>query len=450
MTDTPLNSGKLLRNKVSRKAQGVFKLNSRRPSLIDVLEASNQDRLPELVPIRHARMSESPFTFYRGMASMMAQDLSHLPYTNVMVQAIGDCHLMNFGGFATPERTLIFDVNDFDETLPASWEWDLKRLATSFVLAARDIQMKAIDAREMAWILSKSYRENMILFSQMNTLDLWYMKFDVEALKENAKNAEVKQFLSDAILKANKNTNQKTFYKITQNVLGKFSIADQLPLVYHPFDIHKAHEAILGFLDQYAQTLQPDRRWLFQQFEVMDVALKVVGVGSVGTRCYVALLMNKKNDPLFLQIKEARASVLEAYTVAGIYSHNGQRVVEGQRLVQAASDIFLGWSSSPTGRHYYFRQLRDKKIAPDPAQFDKTLLTAYARLCGRTLARAHAKTGNASIIAGYMGKGEMLDESISRFAVAYANQTEKDFETFKKAIRSGRLACSPDPPSMKE
>ena len=385
-----------------------------------------------------------------SMASMMAQDLSHLPYTNVMVQAIGDCHLMNFGGFATPERTLIFDVNDFDETLPASWEWDLKRLATSFVLAARDIQMKAIDAREMAWILSKSYRENMILFSQMNTLDLWYMKFDVEALKENAKNAEVKQFLSDAILKANKNTNQKTFYKITQNVLGKFSIADQLPLVYHPFDIHKAHEAILGFLDQYAQTLQPDRRWLFQQFEVMDVALKVVGVGSVGTRCYVALLMNKKNDPLFLQIKEARASVLEAYTVAGIYSHNGQRVVEGQRLVQAASDIFLGWSSSPTGRHYYFRQLRDKKIAPDPAQFDKTLLTAYARLCGRTLARAHAKTGNASIIAGYMGKGEMLDESISRFAVAYANQTEKDFETFKKAIRSGRLACSPDPPSMKE
>jgi len=221
-------------------------------------------------------------------------------------------------------------------------------------------------------------------------------------------------------------------------------------LVYHPFDIHKAHEAILGFLDQYAQTLQPDRRWLFQQFEVMDVALKVVGVGSVGTRCYVALLMNKKNDPLFLQIKEARASVLEAYTVAGIYSHNGQRVVEGQRLVQAASDIFLGWSSSPTGRHYYFRQLRDKKIAPDPAQFDKTLLTAYARLCGRTLARAHAKTGNASVIAGYMGKGELLDESISRFAVAYANQTEKDFETFKKAIRSGRLACSPDPPSMKE
>ena len=447
MTDTPSKAGKALRDQVSRKTQGIFKLNAHRVSVIDVVEASNQDRLPELVPIRHARMSASPFAFYRGMASMMAQDLAQLPQTNVLVQAIGDCHLMNFGGFATPERNLIFDVNDFDETLPASWEWDLKRLATSFVLAARYKGMKAIDSREMAWALSKSYRENMILFSRMNALDLWYMKFDVETIRENARNAEVKQFLSDAILKADKKTNQKIFYKITQNVLGKFEISDQLPLVYHPFDIHKAHEAILGFLDQYAQTLQPDRRWLFQQFEVVDVALKVVGVGSVGMRSYVALLMNKKKDPLFLQIKEARASVLEPFTARGIYSHNGQRVVEGQRLVQTASDIFLGWSSSPSGRHYYFRQLRDKKIAPDPTQFDRDMLIAYARLCGRTLARAHAKTGDAALIAGYMGKGELLDESISRFAVAYANQTEKDYETFMKAIRSGRLACSADPPN---
>jgi uncharacterized protein (DUF2252 family) len=414
--------------------------------LLESIEASNQDRLTELIPIRHARMSASPFAFYRATASIMAQDLSWLPNTGVLVQAIGDCHLMNFGGFATPERTLIFDVNDFDETLPSSWEWDVKRLATSFVLAARNNGMKEVDAKEMAFMLSKSYRENMIRFSQMNVLDIWYLKFDIETMQKNARNAEVKQFLTNAILKADKSTNQKMFYKITQSVLGKYAISDQPPLVYHPFDIHKAHESILGFLDEYAQTLQPDRRWLFQQFEVVDVALKVVGVGSVGTRCYVALMMNKKKDVLFLQIKEARASALQPYAAPGIYSHNGQRVVEGQRLVQAASDIFLGWSTSASGRHYYFRQLRDKKIAPDPTQFDKTMLRAYARLCGRTLARAHAKTGDPVLISGYMGKSDIMDESISRFAVAYANQTEKDYETFMKAIRKGRMVCSQDPP----
>ena len=376
----------------------------------------------------------------------MAHDLSWLPHTDIIVQAVGDCHLMNFGGFATPEQTLIFDVNDFDETLPFSWEWDVKRLATSFVLAARDKGMKAVDVQEMAYALSKSYRESMIQFSQMNMLEIWYMQFDLETIRKNASNVEVKNFLTDSIAKANKHSNQKLFYKITQSVLGRYAISDQPPLIYHPFDMQKEHETILGFLEGYAQTLQPDRRWLFQQFEIVDIALKVVGVGSVGTRCYVALLMNKKKDALFLQIKEATTSVLQPFAAPCIYSHNGQRVVEGQRLVQAASDIFLGWSTGSTGRHFYFRQLSDKKISPDPEKFDKSMLTAYARLCGRTLARAHAKAGDAALIAGYMGKSEMMDESLSRFAIAYANQTEMDYEKFMKAIRAGHIVCSPVPP----
>lgn len=433
-----IKQGKDLRATVGRKAQGDFKLSGSRPSVVDMIKSSDDDRLPDLIPIRHQRMSISPFSFYRGTASIMAYDLSFMPRTDIIVQAIGDCHLMNFGGFATPERTLVFDANDFDETLPATWEWDIKRLATSFVLAARHNNLKEYQAKQLAFILAQSYRTHIIEYEQMSMLDLWYMKFDLQSIRDRSKNVEMRQMIDQNILRAQKESNQKIFYKITKNVSGNFLITDQPPLIYHT-DETKDKSMMMHFLKYYSQTLQPDRRYLFDQYKLVDIALKVVGVGSVGTRCYVALMMNEKDEPLFIQVKEAKASVLEPYAGKCRFAHNGHRVVEGQRLVQAASDIFLGWSTDPAGRYYYLRQLRDRKIAPAVEQFDLELLIGYAKLCGRILARAHAKTGNASLMAGYMGKSELLDEAISNFAVAYANQTEKDYKEFVKAIKTGKL-----------
>ncbi|HTQ64982.1 MAG TPA: DUF2252 domain-containing protein [Puia sp.] len=431
-----LKQGKELRQQVGRKTQGEFRTAHSRPSVADMVKASEHDRLPELIPVRHQRMAVSPFSFYRGTAGIMALDLSSLPYTNIQVQAIGDCHLMNFGGFATPERTLVFDANDFDETLPAPWEWDLKRLATSFVLAGRNNQLKEANNEELAFTLVQSYRRHIIEFEQMSLLDLWYMKFDIQSIAEKSKSIELKQMLDAAMNKAQKESNEKILYKTTRNVSGNFEIADQPPLIYHE-TVTDDKTQWVQFLNFYSQTLQTDRRSLFNQYTLMDVALKVVGVGSVGTRCYVLMMMNHKEEPLFLQVKEAKESVLEQYIAKSIYAHSGQRVVEGQRLVQAASDIFIGWSTGTGGRYFYLRQLRDRKIAPAVDEFDREVLIAYAKLCGRMLARAHAKTGNASLMSGYMGKSEMLDEAISRFAVAYANQTEKDYEEFIKAVKAG-------------
>ncbi|WP_282336337.1 DUF2252 domain-containing protein [Pinibacter soli] len=440
MIENVVEEGKQIRKKVSRSSQGEFATSKDRPEILSFIQQSNYDRLPDLVPIRHARMSASPFAFYRGTASIMAYDLSHMPNTGINVQAIGDCHIMNFGGFATPERTLVFDANDFDETHPAPWEWDVKRLATSFVLAGRNNNLAEIDGQELAYTVAQSYRKHMFLFSEMSMLDLWYMKFDIETLAGKTKNETIKDFLDDSIAKAHKETPEKVFYKITQEVFGKLEITDQPPLIYHTFDVEKDKEYMRSFMSYYFDTLQHDRKWLATKYEIVDVALKVVGVGSVGTRCYVVLLMNDKKEPLFLQVKEARQSVLEPYTQLSKYLHQGQRVVEGQRLVQAASDIFLGWSIGPAGRHFYLRQLRDRKVAPTIEHFSKALLTAYARLCGRMLARAHAKTGNSELISSYMGKSEAFEEAISNFATAYADQTEKDYESFLKEIKAGRLA----------
>ncbi|AFD06894.1 hypothetical protein Solca_1833 [Solitalea canadensis DSM 3403] len=441
MYDKKYDQGKKLRERIKRKDQSVFRLSSKRQSVLQMIKASDYDRVEELIPIRHYRMSASPFAFYRATAGIMAQDLSFLPHSNFKVQAIGDCHLMNFGGYATPERTLVFDINDFDETYPAPWEWDVKRLATSFILAARFLNLSEKTAQETAYILSNSYRENFIEFSQMNLLDLWYMKFDVERILKEAKNNKARKLLTDAIEKAQKGTNERIFYKITQSVLGGFEIAEQRPLVYHPFDMKDAKTTIENFVGKYAQTLAPDRRYLFEQFNIIDVALKVVGVGSVGTRCYVTLFINQHLDPLFLQVKEARISVLAPYVsnVKRQFTHQGQRVVQGQRLVQAASDIFLGWSTGPAGRHFYFRQLRDRKIAPEIDKFDEELLKSYARLCGRMLARAHVKTSDAPVLAGYMGKSDILEDSVSKFALSYADQTEADYNAFIKEIKKGKL-----------
>jgi len=444
MQSTMNTNGKEIRKTSSRKSHAIFELDPGRPSVVDMISGSNNDRLPELVPIRHHRMSASPFAFYRATASIMARDLSYLPNTGQQVQAIGDCHLMNFGGFSTPERTLIFDVNDFDETHPAPFEWDVKRLAASFVLASRHSNMSDANAKETAYILTKSYRESMTAFASMNMLDLWYMKFDLQGIRNEAKNEKAKRLLDSTITKAQKSNHQQSFYKLTSNVLGTFEITEQKPLVYHLIDVKKDKQMILQFMDQYRSTLQADRLWLFDQYKVIDVALKVVGVGSVGTRCFVVLLINEREEPLFIQVKEAGPSVLEAYTQKSTYNHQGQRVVEGQRLVQAASDIFLGWSTGPAGRHFYLRQLRDKKIGLDIENFDKELLAGYAKLCGRMLARAHAKAGNAALLSGYLGSSDVFDEAISEFGIRYADQTEKDYSDFMKAIKSGKLDVKED------
>jgi uncharacterized protein (DUF2252 family) len=438
-------TGKEMRGKVSRTEHSVWKVPPNRPSVKHMIDLSNYDRLPDLVPVRHFRMSASPFVFYRATASLMARDLSFTPSSGINVQICGDCHLMNFGGFATPERHMVMDINDFDETLPGPWEWDVKRLAVSFILAAREKNLNSNNARDIVMDLITAYQNALDEFANMNLLDLWYLKFDLEKIVKEQKSDELKDRLAKNLARGGKQTHDKVFYKMTSDNMGQFTITDQPPLILHPFNLEESRDMINTFFEQYKSTLQPDRRLLFEQYHITDVALKVVGVGSVGTRCYVALLLNDDNEPLFIQVKEARQSVLEPFNKASIYGHHGERIVQGQRLMQSASDIFLGWTTGPQGRQYYLRQLRDKKISPDINTLNKEFLTIYAQYCARVLAKAHCKTNQGAVICGYIGKGNRFAESIAQFAELYADQTEKDFEEFKKAIQKGELPVAKDP-----
>jgi len=438
-------TGKEMRGKVSRTEHSVWKVPPNRPSVKNMIDLSNYDRLPDLVPVRHFRMSASPFVFYRATASLMARDLSFTPSSGINVQICGDCHLMNFGGFATPERHMVMDINDFDETLPGPWEWDVKRLAVSFILAAREKNLNTNNARDIVMDLITAYQNALDEFANMNLLDLWYLKFDLEEIVKEQKSDELKDRLAKNLARGGKQTHDKVFYKMTSDNMGQFTITDQPPLILHPFNLEESRDMINTFFEQYKSTLQPDRRLLFEQYHITDVALKVVGVGSVGTRCYVALLLNDNNEPLFIQVKEARQSVLEPFNKASIYGHHGERIVQGQRLMQSASDIFLGWTTGPQGRQYYLRQLRDKKISPDINTLNKEFLTIYAQYCARVLAKAHCKTNQGAVICGYIGKGNRFAESIAQFAELYADQTEKDFEEFKKAIQKGELPVAKDP-----
>lgn len=436
--------GKEIRGKFPRGGQAAWQAPHGRPSVKTMIDLSNYDRLPELVPVRHFRMSASPFVFYRATASLMARDLSVTPSSGITVQICGDCHLMNFGGFATPERHVVMDINDFDETLPGPWEWDLKRLAVSFVLAARDRGFGRTTADDIAVQLTAAYQKAMDEFSNMNLLDLWYLKFDLEEIVREQKNDQLKERLSKNLAKGNKQTHDKVFYKMTSDNMGQFTITDQPPLILHPFDLKDSMEMINTFFEHYKDTLQPDRRLLLDQYHITDVALKVVGVGSVGTRCYVVLLLNDNNEPLFIQVKEARQSVIEPFTRPCAYKHNGERIVQGQRLMQSASDIFLGWTTGPQGRQYYLRQLRDKKISPDIDTLNKEFLGIYGQYCAKVLAKAHCKTNLGAVICGYIGKGDRFGQAIAQFAELYADQTEKDFEEFKKAIQKGELPVQKD------
>jgi uncharacterized protein (DUF2252 family) len=438
--------GKILREQIPRESHAEWEMASDRIDPVKVIKESSKGRLQHLIPIRYGRMSKSFFTFYRGTASLMAMDLAKTPTSDIRVQACGDCHLSNFGLFATPERNLVFDINDFDETLPASFEWDIKRLAASFYIAALDNRFSEKDCKSITRSCVQAYREAMAKFSTMKVLDVWYSKFDVDALLASAPDAEAKRTRERIISEARANVADYVFPKITQVHDGSRRIVDQIPLVYHPPPEEKMPELTLDGLQMYRETLPYERRLLLDRYHVEDVAVKVVGVGSVGTLCTIVLLMAEDDDPLLLQVKEARPSVLAPYAGKSEFDHQGERIVVGQRLMQSASDMMLGWATG-TGkfkRQVYIRQLRDMKFSLDISIIKPIQLSRYAEVCGWTLARAHARSGDASMIAGYLGKSDTFDRAIETFSALYADQTKRDYELFLGAIESGEIKAEKD------
>jgi uncharacterized protein (DUF2252 family) len=390
-----IEDGKARRKTVPRVAHAELGVAKHGRDIVAMLEASNQDRLEQLVPVRHSRMLESPFAFFRGSAAVQASDLSATPNSGITVQACGDCHLMNFGGFATPERDLVFDINDFDETFPAPWEWDLKRLAASLLLAARWKGYEASRAADTVAAAALRYKEMMREYADMPTMDVWYSRITYRSLLDRARgDAKVTKLIAADARRARSRTAEHVFQKITTKVGDTPRIVDQPPLIYHPQaeDLHGSAQALLA---KYAGTLREDYRALLARFRYLDVAIKVVGVGSVGTRCFIVLLQGEHNDPLFLQIKEARQSVLQPFVGRSPWKNEGERVVSGQRLMQAVSDIFLGWARGPRGRDVYVRQLRDMKVSLELEKIQAEHLVLYGGLCGAALARAHAKAGKA-------------------------------------------------------
>ena len=447
--------GKVLRTQTPRENHAQFDPARDRPDPISLLESQAETRVPELVPLRYGRMLVSPFTFYRGAALIMADDLADTPQSGLRVQLCGDAHLSNFGAFASPERALVFDLNDFDETAPGPWEWDVKRLAASLVIAARDRGFSSQEGDATTATAVRSYRETMRQFSKMGNLAVWYARFDLEAaLTEYAsyvKKAQLKRAEKN-IAKARTKDSMAAFEKLTTVVDGEVRIVSDPPLIV-PIEefaadsgldrdelIAALHELVAG----YRETLQPDRRTLLDQFQIVDMAHKVVGVGSVGTRAWIMLLAGRDGgDPLFLQAKEAGASVLEGFAGESEYANGGQRVVEGQRLMQATSDIMLGWQHvvgfDGKERDFYIRQLKDWKGSADVEGMVPAGMEIYARMCGWTLARAHARSGDRIAIGAYLGKGDEFDRAIVAFSNAYADQNERDYKQLVEAVDSGRI-----------
>jgi uncharacterized protein (DUF2252 family) len=436
--DPPERRRKLARDRrrqIPRSKLGVWDPPPDRPDPIEVLRRQEQHRIPELLPIRHQRMSASPFAFLRGAAAVMAHDLAATPATGINVQACGDAHLLNFGIFASPERRLMFDVNDFDETLPAPFEWDVKRLAASVVVAARGRSFPASDCAAAAQAAAETYRTQVHAFAAMGHLDVWYAHAEVQDLLTLLRKAEARKLQGSVVRKAQHATSLGALGKLTQIVDGERRIVDSPPLVDHVPTLTDG-ALVVG---QYLSSLPEDRRALLSRYRPVDWARKVVGVGSVGTDDGIVLLLgDSDDDPLFLQVKEAEASVLEPFAGASAHANHGQRVVEGQRLMQAASDIFLGWTTIDD-RHYYVRQLRDMKGSITVEKLATSELVEYARACGGVLARAHSRSGDPVAIAAFLGAGDVFDQAISQFAVAYADQTDTDHQRMLEAMRSGEL-----------
>jgi uncharacterized protein (DUF2252 family) len=429
--------GKARRNEVPRDALGLWHPSAHRADPIALLEESNKPRLQNLVPIRYGRMIESPFTYLRGSPIVMASDLSTTPNTGFQVQASGDCHLTNFGVYASPERNLLFDLNDFDETLPGPWEWDLKRLAASCVVAGRVHHVREADCLEAALSVGRSYAKHMRRYSRMHLLDVWYSRVDARAVLRLFQ-ADRRHTITRDLFKARQRNTLQALSKLATTVDGRLRLIENPPLVTHIHD-DNLRKMLHRLAEGYLASLQDDRRELIHRYRFVDFAMKVVGVGSVGTRCFIALLAGSHNeDPLLLQIKEALPSVLAPYVGKSNLHNHGHRVVNGQRLLQSASDIFLGWTSEG-GRDYYIRQLRDMKASANLDALRGPDLIDYAVLCGWVLARAHARTGDAARLAGYLGKSDAFPNALASFATAYADQTERDYKTFKAAVKSGRL-----------
>ncbi len=435
--------GKALRDKCPRDSHAVWKPPHNRPDPVSVVLKADAGRLPDLIPLRHGRMVQSPFTFYRGSALAMADDLAGTPSTGVRVQCGGDSHLVNFRGLATPERRLIFAINDLDETLPAPWEWDLKRLAASTVIACRDNGLSESAAKDAVLACVRSYRTHMAEFSKMKVRDLWYLEVELEMLISGVKDAGIRHKAIKRVAEARESsTSEGLFPKLIDDAGGSPIIKDQPPTIFHGKDQSpgEIHRKILQVFARFRQSLAPATRVLLDRYEIKDAAHKVVGVGSVGTSCWVLLLTDAEGDPLILQIKEARASVLENYAGKSVYPNHGERVVNGHRLMQPASDIFLGWTEGGMGgRHYYVRQLRDVKIKLPVETYDKSRMIIFVECCGHSLALSHARSGDAAVMSGYMGKSDVFDKSLAAFSVAYADQNEKDHAAFKRAIRAGKV-----------
>jgi uncharacterized protein (DUF2252 family) len=452
--DERVARGKAARREVPRSTHAELNTGVARPDPIDLLEQQAQTRVPELVPIRYGRMLVSPFTFYRGAALIMASDLSGGARSGLNVQLCGDAHLMNFGVFNTPERRMVFDINDFDETAQGPFEWDVKRLAASFAIAGRDNGFSTKERRKALLAVSASYRNAMAEFAGMTNLAVWYTSLDIAGFVEQSgmlASAKVRKRAEANLDKARTKDSLQAFEKLTHVVNGERRIISDPPLIEPIEDIvvgasrDELVSSIHELIARYRQTLQIDRRHLLEQFRVVHMARKVVGVGSVGTRAWIILLLGRDDsDPLFLQAKEAQRSVLEPFTGASRFRSSGQRIVAGQHLMQASSDIFLGYESvegvDGVKRDYYVRQLRDGKGSASVELMDPPTLAVYATLCGRALARAHARSGDRIAIASYLGAGDIFDQAIADFSETYADQTERDYDALVAAETDGRVA----------
>ncbi|HEX4008477.1 MAG TPA: DUF2252 domain-containing protein [Solirubrobacteraceae bacterium] len=448
--------GRAARSEVPRASHAGFAPSPERPDPLEVLERQATTRVPELVPIRYGRMLVSPFTFYRGAAMIMAADLAPTPRSGLMAQCCGDAHLSNFGVFASPERRLVFDLNDFDETLPGPWEWDVKRLTASMLIAAINNGYPVKDQDEIVLATAESYRTAMRTFASQGNLDVWYAHLDIEnTLEEFRSQLDKKQAkrTEKVLAKARTRDSMSAFNKLTHVVDGQVRIVDLSPLIV-PIDKldpgrggEQTYEALQALLRAYRDTLEAHRRDLLQEFHLTDVARKVVGVGSVGTRAWIALLLGRdEKDPLFLQIKEAEASVFEPFLGPSELTNHGERVVVGQRTMQANSDIFLGWLNIERGldgqsRDFYVRQLRDWKGSVEVEDMVPAGLAMYGKLCGWTLARAHARSGDRIAIAAYLGGGASFDRAILEFSHAYAEQNDRDYRRLTKAVKSGKIVA---------
>ena len=449
--------GKALRQEVALSSHGEWKPVSDRPDPISLLQAQDEGRIKHLLPIKYGRMLESPFAFLRGSAAVMASDLAGTPTTDIQAILCGDAHLSNFGVFASPERKLIFDINDFDETYPGPWEWDLKRLAASAVVAGREKGFKEKKCRSLAVDLTRTYAQAMAKFSKARTLDVWYFHVEADAVVEAFDNSSKggKERAVKMVKKARKKTYQQTMEKLTHFEDGRRRINSDPPLLvpirewgleeyFQDDDLFKQIEkGVEDAWSQYLESLPDERRLLLQRYRIKDAALRVGGVGSVGTRCIILLLEGEaEDDALILQLKEAGPSALESYLTTQRYKDHAHRVVTGQHLMQATSDIFLGWNTGLySGRHYYWRQLKDMKGSVDVSKADYDGLQTYLGVCAVCLARAHARTGDGASIAGYIGKKDLFPKAIGDFAIAYADQTERDYQALLEAVESGRIAA---------